>query len=71
MKARKVNKTVNDVKWERDAKSAELINYGGKNLRMEWGWNQAATDDRMVKVKIGKESAIISAEDFMRFLRWA
>lgn len=71
MKARKINKTVEDVRAERDAGSIGLINYGGKTLIMEWGWNQAATEDRMVRVKIGKEQAIISAEEFMRFLRWA
>jgi hypothetical protein len=71
MKARKVNKTVGDVKAERDAGRIELINYGGKSLRMEWGWNEAAITDRMVKVIIGDEEAIISAEEFMRFLRWA
>ncbi len=71
MKSRKNNQTVSDVKQERDSGSIELINYGGANLRMEWGWNQAASEDRMVKVRIGKEQAVISAEEFMRFLRWA
>lgn len=71
MQARKVNKTVNDVKTERDAGRIELINYGGDPLRMEWGWNEAATEDRMVKVIIRDRQAIISAEEFMRFLRWA
>lgn len=76
MKARKINKTVNDVKQERDAGGMELINYGGSaRVFMEWGWNEAAERDRMVRLTIRrngqKQEAIIYAEEFMRALRWA
>ena len=72
MQARKVNKTVNDVRLERNAKGAELINYGNSNrVIMEWGWSEEANHARVVRIKVGKEQAIISAEEFMRFIRWA
>ena len=76
MKARKINKTVNDVKTERNAQGVELINYANSaRVFMEWGWSEDATKDQMVRLTMRKNgekmSAIIYAEEFLRFLRWA
>jgi hypothetical protein len=78
MKARNTNKAVYDVKQERDSQGIELINYGnGNRVMMEWGWSQEAIDHQMVRLtmknstKGEKMFAIINAEEFMRYLRWA
>ncbi len=66
------NQTVEDVRGERDFGFGHLRDYGkGRSVTIEWGYNQAVRDDGLFKLKVGKEEVLLSAEDILRFTRWA
>ena len=68
---RKNNRTVQDVKQERDSGKARLLNFGTKHaVEMAWGMNQDTIDDQIFILKIGDNEAWLSAEEMQRFLRW-
>lgn len=70
-KIRPNNKTVRQVRNERDAGQARLINFkSAKPVEMQWGMNDSTVQDQVFILKIGKEEAWLSAEDMQRFLRW-
>ncbi len=68
---RQNNRTSWDVRTERDAKHARLINLSnGYKVTLSWGLNEAMTRDGVVEMAIGDKKAMISAEELRRFLRW-
>lgn len=70
-KVRSNNKTVRDVKKERDSGRARLLNLkNGTAVEMQWGMSDASVNDQVFILKIGKEEAWLHAEDIQRFLRW-
>lgn len=70
-KVRPNNKTVRDVKKERDSGRARLLNLkNGTPVEMQWGMSDASVNDQVFILKIGKEEAWLHAEDIQRFLRW-
>lgn len=72
-KVRPNNKNITDVKEERSSGNATLINFKpfrSPSVTMRWGMNEYTAQDRIFELKIGKETALLSVEDLMRFTRW-
>lgn len=69
---RDMNKTVKDVRSERDFGSAKIKSYAGKHntIEIKWDLNDNCKHYQMFKITIGNEEAIVSAEEFQRYLRW-
>lgn len=70
--ARDHNKTVRDVRDERDTGYAKLVSYGGRrpSVAMRWDLSRAAKQDQIFELQIGSERALVSAEEILRYLRW-
>ena len=66
------NKVARDVVSERDYSRAKIKNYGGgaSLIGMRWNLNESAKADQIFEITIGKERALISSEEMLRYLRW-
>lgn len=66
------NKNVFDVTQERDRGHYELVKWqiNDPTVRIEWGMNKYTEADQLCRITVGKESALVSAEDLQRALRW-
>jgi hypothetical protein len=68
---KKLNQSVYDVKEERDAGRARLVNLKNNNtVEVGWGFTDKMHKDRVFAVKIGGQEAYISADEMLRYLRW-
>jgi nitrogen fixation protein len=66
-----LNKSIYDVKEERNAGKAPLINLkNGNRVEVGWGFNEAMTGDRVFAIKIGDKEAYLYADEILRYLRW-
>ena len=65
------NKTSFDVVEEKQAQRAHLRNLGTRHaVTFMWDINDATIKDGVFSLKIGDKEALLSAEEFRRFLRW-
>lgn len=67
------NKTVRDVKEERDLGYARIPNRGASGpsyMEMYWKLNPDATRDQVIKLKLGDKEVFIYWEDMLRYGRW-
>ena len=68
------NRTVKDVRDERDYGHATLLSHRGKHqtVQMRWGGllNKHAQEDQLFELQIGPEKALLSWEEIQRYGRW-
>lgn len=65
------NKTVRDVREERDTGYARIPNRGGSGyLEMYWKMNDDAAADQVIKLEIDDKHVYVYWEDLLRYGRW-
>ena len=70
-KQRPNNKNTFDVVQEKEARRVYLRNLSSRHeVTIMWDINEATIRDGVFSLKIGDKEALLSAEEFRRFLRW-
>lgn len=64
-------RTLDRAKEERDLAYGRVRDYyGNKKVELFWNLDADAIENKLFRLKIGKEEVILDAEEVMKFLRW-
>lgn len=64
-------RTVTDTSEERDKRYARLHSFGGSTqVEMRWDLNADSIRDQVFEIRVGDKTAIISAVELQKYIRW-